>query len=69
MGQQYSHLPLFERQRLFNWYHYDKKSIREISRLLSRSHSTISREIKITKHDLNFSLLLSIYFTNIFSNA
>jgi IS30 family transposase len=46
MGQQYTHLSLFERQRLFEWYHREKRSIREIGRLLGRSHSTISREIR-----------------------
>ena len=46
MGTQYSHLSNFERCRLFEWYHYQKKSIREVSRLLNRSHSTISRELK-----------------------
>ncbi|MCO7223530.1 IS30 family transposase [Pleionea sp. CnH1-48] len=46
MGKIYSHLSLFERQRIFDWFHYQKKSIREIARRLSRSHSTISREIK-----------------------
>ncbi|MEW8403477.1 MAG: IS30 family transposase [Candidatus Thiodiazotropha taylori] len=51
MGKHYSHLCLWERQRLFEWYHYDKKSIREIGRLLNRSHSTISREIRRNKTD------------------
>ena len=46
MGTQYSHLSNFERCRLFECYHYQKKSIREVSRLLNRSHSTISRELK-----------------------
>ncbi|MGS0683524.1 IS30 family transposase [Shewanella sp. 0m-8] len=45
MGQQYNHLTEWERKRLFEWYHYQKKSMREIGRLLDRSHSTISREI------------------------
>jgi IS30 family transposase len=51
MGTQYSHLSNFERCRLFEWYHYQKKSIREVSRLLNRSHSTISRELKRNKYD------------------
>ncbi len=46
MTKEYRHLSLMERQLLFNWYHYQKKSMREIARLLDRSHSTISREIK-----------------------
>lgn len=46
MEKKYHHLSLFERQCLFEWYHYDKMSMREIARLLRRSHSTISREIK-----------------------
>ncbi len=46
MGVAYSHLSLWERQRLFVWYHYEKKSQREIGRLLGRSHTTISRELK-----------------------
>ncbi len=51
MKKTYKHLSLFERQRLFQWYHYEKKSIREIGRLLGRSHSTISREIKRNMSD------------------
>lgn len=46
MATHYQHLSLFERQRIFEWFHYEKKKIREIARLLSRSHSTISRELK-----------------------
>jgi len=46
MKKEYRHLTLMERQRIFEWYHYKKKSMREIARLLDRSHSTISREIK-----------------------
>ncbi len=46
MARQYSHLSLFERQRLFVWYYHEKRSIREIGRRLGRAHSTISREIK-----------------------
>lgn len=51
MGRHYSHLCLWERQRLFEWYHYNKKSIREIGRLLNRSHTTVSREIRRNKTD------------------
>ena len=46
MGKHYSHLSDWERKRMFVWFHYDKKSIREIGRLLERSHTTISRELK-----------------------
>jgi IS30 family transposase len=46
MGDKYSHLSIWERQRLYEWYHNQGKSIREIGRLLGRSHSTISRELK-----------------------
>ena len=49
MGIHYSHLSNFERCRLFEWYHYQKKSIREVARLLNRSHATISREIRRNK--------------------
>lgn len=49
MGKEYSHLSIWERQRLFQWYHYEKRPIREIGRLLNRSHSTISREIRRNK--------------------
>ncbi|WP_081587525.1 helix-turn-helix domain-containing protein [Paraglaciecola arctica] len=49
MGIHYSHLSRFERCRLFQWYHCEKKSIREVARLLNRSHATISREIKRNK--------------------
>jgi IS30 family transposase len=31
---------------MFQWYHYQKLSMREIARRLDRSHTTISREIK-----------------------
>jgi IS30 family transposase len=51
MGRQYSHLCIWERLRLFEWYHCDKKSIREIGRLLKRSHTTISREVRRNKTD------------------
>jgi IS30 family transposase len=50
MGIHYSHLYNFERCRLFEWYHYQKKSIREVARLLNRSHATISREIRRNKY-------------------
>lgn len=46
MGKNYSHLSHCERKRIFHWFHYQKRPIREIARLLSRSHSTISRELK-----------------------
>lgn len=46
MDSSYVHLGLFERQRIFTWRHYEKKSIREIGRLLNRSHTTISRELR-----------------------
>ncbi|KZN50871.1 IS30 family transposase [Pseudoalteromonas luteoviolacea] len=46
MGQKYSHLSHTERKLIFNWFHYQDKTIREIARLLERSHSTISRELK-----------------------
>ena len=49
MGSQYLHLSRFERGRIFEWYHYEKRSIREIARRLSRSHSTISRELRRNK--------------------
>lgn len=46
MGARYSHLSLFERQRMFVWHHYEKLSNREIGRRLGRSHTTIGRELK-----------------------
>lgn len=46
MANHYQHLSQFERQRIFEWYHYKKKKIREVARLLNRSHSTISRELR-----------------------
>ena len=46
MKKEYTHLDLWERQCLFVWYHYEKKSMRAIARQLGRSHSTISRELK-----------------------
>ncbi len=46
MGEKYKHLSQEERQSLFRWYHYDKRSMREIGRLLNRSHATVSREIR-----------------------
>src|SRR5690606_10964948 len=46
MGCHYSHLSIWERQRMFKWYHHDNKSQREIGRLLGRSHTTIGRELK-----------------------
>jgi len=46
MGLRYSHLSQFERQLMFVWYHYEKRSQREIGKLLRRSHSTIGRELK-----------------------
>lgn len=49
MKKKYTHLTLCERRRLFIWYHYEKRSIREIGRLLGRSHSTISREVRRNK--------------------
>lgn len=42
----YTHLRLTERQLIYSWFHCGNESIREIARRLSRSHSTISREIK-----------------------
>lgn len=42
----YTHLNRTERQLIYDWYHVQKRGIREISRRLSRHHSTISREIK-----------------------
>jgi IS30 family transposase len=42
MGIHYSHL---EFCRLFEWYHYQKKSIREVARLLNCLHAITSREI------------------------
>ena len=41
----YTHLSVFERGRIFEWRHYERLPIREIGRRLSRSHSTISREL------------------------
>lgn len=49
MNAHYSHLSEFERCRIFDWYHCRKKSIREIGRLLRRSHTTISRELRRNK--------------------
>jgi len=46
MGNYYSHLSLWERQRMFVWHHHEKLSQREIARRLGRSTSTISRELK-----------------------
>ncbi len=46
MGSHYTQMSRWERQRMFVWYHYNKKSQREIGRLLGRSHTTISRELK-----------------------
>jgi IS30 family transposase len=50
MGIHYSHLSNFERCRLFAWYHYQKMSKHEIARLLNRSHTTISRQIRRNKY-------------------
>jgi IS30 family transposase len=41
MGIHYSHLSNFERCRLYEWYHYQKKSIREVALLLNRSHAIL----------------------------
>ncbi|MES1192672.1 MAG: IS30 family transposase [Steroidobacter sp.] len=49
MGSKYSHLSYFERQLVYNWYHYQKLSIRECARRIRRSHSTLSREIRRNK--------------------
>lgn len=49
MKKGYQHLSLFERQRIFEWYHYDKKKIGVIASLLNRSHTTIGREIRRNK--------------------
>ncbi|MBU3004268.1 helix-turn-helix domain-containing protein [Paraglaciecola arctica] len=46
----YSNLSKFERCRLFEWYQYQKKPIREVARLLNRSHATISREIRRNRY-------------------
>ena len=46
MGDNYCHLSLLERQLMFNWYHNQSLSQREIARRLKRNHSTISRELK-----------------------
>lgn len=46
MGQHYSHLSIKERRLTFQWYHYHKRSIREIGHLLDRPHTAISRELK-----------------------
>jgi transposase, IS30 family len=46
MGKKYTHLSSEERKLLFRWHHYEKRGVREIGRLLKRSHTTISREIK-----------------------
>ncbi|MCU7849528.1 MAG: IS30 family transposase [Candidatus Thiodiazotropha sp. (ex Lucinoma kastoroae)] len=51
MGAQYSHLSLSERQSIFYWYHYQKKSVREVGRLIGRSHTTISRELRRNIYD------------------
>ncbi|AZZ98094.1 IS30 family transposase [Pseudoalteromonas sp. R3] len=51
MGQKYCHLSHQERKLIFNWSHYQDKTIREIARLLNRSHSTISRELKRNIYD------------------
>jgi IS30 family transposase len=50
MGILYSYLSNFESCRLFEWYHYQKKSIREVARLLNRSHATIHRDIRRNKY-------------------
>ena len=45
----YQHLSLLllhERQQIFHWRHEQDKSVREIARLLQRSASTVSREIR-----------------------
>ena len=50
MGNYYNQLSNDERSLIYRWYHCGNKSIREIARLLDRSHSTISREIK--RHEM-----------------
>ena len=61
MGQHYSHLSIYERRLAVRLYHYQKKSIREIGRILERPHTTISREIK--RHQ--FTSYVSTYYPNL----
>lgn len=49
MGKCYDQLSHHERRLIYQWHHCGTKSIREIGRLLKRSHATISREIKRNK--------------------
>lgn len=64
MEKQYRHLSRFERGRIFEWHHCGNKSIREIGRLLGRSHATISREIKRNKYMYH----VPTYYPNIAQN-
>ncbi|MBQ4811513.1 helix-turn-helix domain-containing protein [Pseudoalteromonas luteoviolacea] len=53
MGQKYSLLSYTERNLIFNWFHYQNKTIREIARLLFSSFNGIR---------------MNYYFANLFSN-
>ena len=46
MKGSYTHLCLSERREIYYLKHYKQCSVREIGRILKRSHSTISRELK-----------------------
>jgi len=45
MNNPYTHLTIFEREKIYLWFS-QKISLREIARRLNRSASTISRELR-----------------------